>query len=122
VRLKGLLEEREEELRVISEELVRVNGERVESVRDLDICQERLDLVTKEARLNLMKLHGEKRESEQLLQRYIKENLESQEKDATLTKLQSRISDFEEKFLRLDQLQHEQSKKSKVFGIESAYN
>lgn len=41
----------------------------------MDICQERLDLVTKEAKLNLMKLHAEKRESEQLLQRYIKENL-----------------------------------------------
>jgi hypothetical protein len=71
-RLKGLLDEREEDLRIVSEELVRVNGERIEHGRDLDICQERLDLVLKEARLNAMKLNAEKRESELLLQRYTK--------------------------------------------------
>lgn len=69
-----------------------------------------------------MKLNAEKRESEHLLQRYIKENLQSQEKDTTIGKLQSRIGDFEEKFLRLSQLQQEQAKKSKVFGIDLAYN
>ena len=70
-----------EEAQVLREELLRVEGERVEAVRQLDICQERLDCVLKEARLGAMKLSAEKKESETMLQKYIQEQIASQEKE-----------------------------------------
>lgn len=36
--------------------------------------------------------------------------------------LHSRLQDYEEKFLKLSQLQEEQAKKSKVFGVDLAFN
>jgi hypothetical protein len=57
-----------------------------------------------------------------LLQKYIKETLENQEKEASISKLHSKIQDFEEKFLKLSHLHQDQAKKSNVFGLNLAYN
>ena len=45
----------------MGEELNRINSERVDLVRELDICRERLELAAKEARLGAMKFNSEKK-------------------------------------------------------------
>ena len=52
------MEEVREETQILREELGRVEGERIEAVRERDIYQERLECVTKEAKLAVMKYNA----------------------------------------------------------------
>ena len=48
--------------------------------------------------------------------------MDSQEKDSEINRLHIKIQDYEEKFIKLNQIQLEQSKKSNLFGLDKAYN
>ena len=69
-----------------------------------------------------MKINSEKRDGENLLQKYVQETLEKQEKEETIRGLHSKIVNFEEKLLKLSQIHTEAKKRHGVFGTSSDLN